>query len=44
VPLPDIVGVALAEHLNRADRRDLLMFAASAGLPVKRNTFSKTWR
>lgn len=44
VPLPDVVSVALAEHVKRTGRRDGFVFATSAGLPVKRNTFGRTWR
>ena len=44
VPLPDVVSVALAEHVKRTGRRDGLVFATPAGEPVKRNTFGRTWR
>jgi integrase len=44
VPLPDVVSVALAEHVKRTGHREGLVFATGAGAPVKRNSFGKTWR
>jgi integrase len=44
VPLPDVVSVALAEHVKRTGRREGLVFAGMNGAPVKRNSFGKTWR
>jgi len=44
VPLPDVVSVALADHVGRTGRYNGLVFATAIGLPVKRNTFAKTWR
>jgi integrase len=43
IPLPDVVAVALSEHLAERGREGLV-FAGTDGRPVKRNTFSKTWR
>ena len=43
IPLPDVVGVELARHLAAYPSTGLV-FTGNAGQPVKRNTFSKTWR
>jgi len=43
VPLPDVVAAALSRHLEH-HRREGLVFVGNDGQPVKRNTFSATWR
>ncbi len=43
VPLPDVVADALSRHLEH-HRREGLVFVGNDGQPVKRNTFSATWR
>ena len=44
VPLPAVVADHLAAHLAETGKRDGLVFTDAAGDPVKRNSFSKTWR
>ncbi len=43
IPLPDVVAAALSHHLEH-HRREGLVFVGPNGEPVKRNTFSATWR
>ena len=43
VPLPDVVAAALSRHLEH-HRREGLVFVGNDGQPVRRNTFSETWR
>ena len=43
VPLPDVVGLELSRHLAGIGARGLV-FAATDGQPVKRNSFGKVWR
>lgn len=43
VPLSDWVGLMLSRHIERHGAGGLV-FAGPDGLPVKRNTFAKTWR
>ncbi|MDP9318618.1 MAG: tyrosine-type recombinase/integrase, partial [Actinomycetota bacterium] len=44
VSLPSVVADRLAAHLSASGRRSGLILVDSSGVPVKRNTFTKTWR
>jgi len=44
VPLPSVVADRLSAHLAATGRREGLVLTDTAGVPVKRNTFGKTWR
>ena len=41
VPLPDVVAVALAEHLRRYPSRDGLVLTSREGKPLNRNYFNR---
>ena len=43
IPLPDVVALELSRHLAEHGREGLV-FTGVDGRPVKRNSFSKTWR
>jgi integrase len=45
VPLPDVVALALAAHLERWRAGvDGLIFTNASGGPIRRNRFNETWR
>ena len=44
IPLPEVVGLALSQHLAQHGSGSGVVFTASDGQPVRRNSFGKVWR